>query len=243
MKAAEGVLADVSTCEDRTDRFAVLRRGIAPEPGPVRQAVRTSTGASPLELLATLLRYNSAFLEIAASDCSFALSMAHRVKRAFAVTSSGVITDARRFPANFHLVAAEGTCIPVPEASIDLAYSNGLVDQLDPKQASEQFANVYRSLARGGVFVCCARNRLLDAPGLEHNGPPHTLGELRAILRKAGFRTVVQYARCGKTNLRLPGAIASAIEWGMGVMSASQRERACNGTLRQLLDTCLIATK
>jgi hypothetical protein len=202
MSAVDGSLAQVSTCEERKDRFGLLRRRAAERPMLV-SAVQPSSDA-PLELLSKFVTRDSAFLEVAGTDCSLSLSLAERVKRVYVVARSAVITGTRRFPANFHLTAAEGNCIPVPQASIDVAYSNGLVDHLDPEQACEQLANVQRALARGGVFLCCARNRIVGA-GV---APPHTFGELRAMLRRVGFRSVAQHARCAGANVTLPGPLA-----------------------------------
>ena len=202
MSAVDGSLAQVSTCEERKDRFGLLRHRAAERAMPV-STVQPSSDA-PVELLSRFVTPDSAFLEVAATDCSLSLSLAERVRRVYAVARSAVITSTRRFPANFHLIAAEGNCIPVPQASIDVAYSNGLVDHLDPEQTCEQLANVQRALTRGGVFICCARNRLLGT-GV---APPHTFGELRAMLRKVGFRTVAQHARCAGANVTLPGPLA-----------------------------------
>jgi len=202
MNAADGILSHVSTCEERRDRFGLLRRR-APERALPISAVPPS-GEMPLQLLSRVLTPDSAFLEVAATDCSLSLGLADRVKRAYAVASSAVITGTRRFPANFHLIAAEGNCIPLPQASIDVAYSNGLVDHLDPEHTCEQFASVQRALTRGGVFICCARNRLVGADG----APPHTFSELYAMLRKVGFRTVALQARCAGSDVTLPGPLA-----------------------------------
>jgi hypothetical protein len=155
-----------------------------------------------------------------------------------------VITGTRRFPANFHLIAAEGTSVPVPHGSVEVAYSDGFVDRLDPKEASEHLASIHRALARGGVLVCCARNRLLDSYNAERTGPPHTFAELYAMLRKVGYRRVVQYARCAGARVRLPGTAVRALEWAVGMMSHAQRARASrDNTLRELLGICLVATK
>jgi hypothetical protein len=222
MNAADGILSQVSTCEERRDRFGLLRRRSAERAMPASAALPSSD--APLQLLSKLLTRDSAFLEVAATDCSLSLGLADSVRRVYAVARSAVITGARRFPANFHLIAAEGNCIPVPQASIDVAYSNGLVDQLDPEQTCEQLASVQRALTRGGVFICCARNRLLGAGG----APPHTFSELRAMLRKVGFRTVALYARCADANVTLPGPLAKL---------------ASSTWLREMLEIRLIARK
>jgi hypothetical protein len=198
---------------------------------------------APLELLSRFVTRDSEFLEVAATDCSLSLSLAERVRRVYAVARSAVITSTRRFPTNFHLIAAEGNCIPVPQASIDVAYSNGLVDQLEPEQTCEQLANVQRALTRGGVFICCARNRLLGTAEIGKGvAPPYTFSELRAVLRKVGFRTVAQYARCAGGNLTLPGPLAQLLELGAGTMPEARRART--GTwLRDVLQICLVARK
>jgi hypothetical protein len=240
--AADGVLAQVSTCEERRDRFGLPRRRTSGRATPV-SAVQPS-GDAPLQLLYRLVKRDSVFLEVAATDCSLSLSVADSVSRVYAVARSAVITGARRFPANFHLIAAEGNCIPVPQSSIDVAYSNGLVDQLDPEQTCEQLANVQRALTRGGVFICCARNRLLGAGDAENRvAPPYTFSELRALLRKVGFRTVAQYVMRAGANLTLPGQLAQLLELGVGTMPPSQRARACSTWLREVLEIRLVARK
>jgi hypothetical protein len=231
MNAADGILAQVSTCEERRDRFGLLRRRASERAVPV-SAVQPSSDA-PLQLLSRLVTRDSAFLEVGATDCSLSLSLAESVKRVYAVARSAVITGMQRLPTNFHLIAAEGNCIPVPQASIDVAYSNGLVDQLDPEQTREQLANVQRALTRGGVFICCARNRLLGAePG---SSAPHTFSELRAMLLKAGFRAVAQHARCAGRNVTLPGPLVQLLELAGA--------RPGSPWLREMLEIRLIARK
>ena len=227
MKAADHILAQVSTCEERKDRFGLLRRRASERAVPAL-AVQPSSDV-PLQLLSKLVTRDSAFLEVGATDCSLSLDLAESVKRVYAVARSAVITGTRRFPANFHLIAAEGNCVPVPQASIDVAYSNGLVDHLDPEQTREQLANVQRALTRGGLFICCARNRLLGAePG---SSRLHTFSELRTMLRKVGFRTVAQHAR----NMTLPGPLVQLLE----LFGA----RARSPWLREMLEIRLIARK
>jgi hypothetical protein len=241
MMAADGGLTQVSICEERADRFGLRRRRASARAKPAA-AVQPSSD-TPLQLLYSLVTRDTAFLEVAATDCSLSLSLADSVARVYAVARSAVIIGTQRLPANFHLIAAEGNCIPVAQASIDVAYSNGLFDQLDAEQTCEQLANVQRALTRGGVFVCCARNRLLGATDLGYDAaPPHTFSELRAMLRKAGFRRVSQYAHCA-ASLTLPGRLAQLLELVACRMPRSQRARACSTWLRELLQIRIVARK
>jgi hypothetical protein len=241
MNGVDGILAQVSTCEERRDRFGLVQRRASARAVPA--SVVLPSGDAPLQLLSRLITRDSAFLEVAATDCSLSLSLADSVRRVYAVARSAVIIGTRRFPPNFHLIAAEESCIPVPQASIDVAYSNGLVDQLDPAQTCEQLANVQRALTRGGVFICCARNRLLGADVWNGVAPPYTFSELRAMLRKVGFRTVAQYARCAGANVTLPGPLARLLELVVRTMPQPQRARACRTWLREALEIRLVARK
>lgn len=248
MKAANGILAQVSTCEDRTDRFGLLQRRASARPMPA-PAMQPSSDAPLQLLLSRFVTRDGAFLDVAASDCSLSLSLADSVRRIYVMARSEVITGSGRFPANFHLIAAEGNCVPVPRASIDVAYGNRLADQLDPDQMREQFANVYRALKRGGVFICCARNRLLGVEDVSSAhadgrvGPPYTFRELRAVLRKVGFRTVAQYVRCAGANVTLAGPLAQLLELGVCMMPKPQRTGTCSTWLREMLDIRLVARK
>lgn len=203
-----------------------------------------------LAVLSRFMKHDSSFLEVGASDCSLSLSVADRVRHVYAVARSPVITETRRLPANFHLILAEGARIPVPQSSIGVAYSNGLVEYLSLKETAEQLANIYRALARGGVYVCFARNRLLRAQDLSvahaenRVGPAYTFSELHAVLRKVGFRGITQYARCAGATVRLSGALARVIESGVRTMPSAHRERACGShVLRKMLEIRLVARK
>ena len=55
---------------------------------------------------------------------------------------------------NARALAFDGTTIPLPDASIDLAYSNNVLEHLHPDDAEAQTREVFRVLSPGGRFVC-----------------------------------------------------------------------------------------
>jgi hypothetical protein len=215
MKAADSLLNQVSAADQSSESLLPLQRSIAPfATAPLD---RESPGEAHLALLSRFLHRNSCFLEVAATDCALSLTVAKRVRSVYAVAHAPVIAEPCRLPAHFHLILAERACIPVPQGSVDVAYSDGLIDRLSVEEAIEHFANVQRALAHGGVFVCFAHNRLLtrDVAVAWPNrciGPPYTFAELRGLLRRAGFRRTAQYVRFAGANVRLRGALASMIE-------------------------------
>ena len=96
---------------------------------------------------------------------SFALRAAAYVERVYAVDISGRLLQNVLVPCNVRLVLGDGVHIPVPEASIDLAWGGAFMDRLDAGDAAEHLRNVHRALAPGGEYLCRTRfpERLVEA--------------------------------------------------------------------------------
>jgi hypothetical protein len=112
------------------------------------------------------------FMDIGSADCKLALQAAGYVERVYAIDVSG------RLPLNCRRVLCGGVRIPVPEASVDVAFSGGFIDQLPAGDAQEHLRSVLRALTAGGTYLC------------KTNFPI----ELRSAMRAAGFSTVACYA-------------------------------------------------
>ena len=80
-------------------------------------------------LLRRFLRPDSTFLEIGPGDCALSFEAARHVNKAYAVDVSEEITGDAEHPQNFQLILSDGCSIPLPEKSVDVAYSNQLIDQ------------------------------------------------------------------------------------------------------------------
>jgi SAM-dependent methyltransferase len=120
-------------------------------------------------LLAPRLTPRSVFMDIGSADCQLALQAASYVERVYAIDVSGRFLQSVLVPLNLRLVLCGGVRIPVPEASVDVAFSGGFVDQLHPEDAAEHLASVRRSLAPRGEYICrtaspsAVRRRMLAA--------------------------------------------------------------------------------
>ena len=132
-------------------------------------------------LLRRALNLRTSFLQVAAGDCALARRVAGYVERAYAVGPLRGPHFGRRAP-NLVAVLADGGAVPVPEGSIDVAFSDGLLERLQPAAVREHLAAVRRSLARGGSYFCISAQRA---------------ARLREQLMQAGFRTVRFYWRIG----------------------------------------------
>jgi SAM-dependent methyltransferase len=204
-----------------------------------------------IDMLRPFIDANTTFLEIGAGDCSLSLALAPRVKQLYAIDVSAEITSQMTLPPNFQLRISDGTSIPVPSGSVDMAFSNQLMEHLHPDDALEQLTQIFAALAPGGRYLCVTPNRLngphdvsrgfdTTATGLHLH--EYTVRELAEIMKKAGFRRVQAYFTSG--HLCTSTAPAIALEGALACLPRSlQWILASTRALRKALGIKLIATK
>jgi SAM-dependent methyltransferase len=124
------------------------------------QELRTKTLQWQIGLISRFLKPESSFLEIGAGSCSLSLAVATLVRQVYALDVSFEITKDIDKPGNVDLILSDGCSINLPIHSIDVAYSNQLMEHLHPDDALDQLKNVYNVLVLGGVYICITPNRL-----------------------------------------------------------------------------------
>jgi SAM-dependent methyltransferase len=204
-----------------------------------------------LAQLSPYLAPGCTFLEVGAGDCALSRRVAEVAKAVYAVD----ISDQARapLPANVQLVISDGSSIPVPEASVDVAFSDQLMEHLHPDDAREQLANIHRALKPGGVYFFITPNRLygpsdisayFDDVASGFHLREYSLGELAAILSETGFPTVQPWVGARGVFMRCPFAPLAALEQALDRMPARWR-RGISQTkpLRALLGVRLAARK
>jgi glycosyltransferase involved in cell wall biosynthesis/ubiquinone/menaquinone biosynthesis C-methylase UbiE len=187
-----------------------------------------------LMYLQPFLRTDAVYLEIGAGDCSLALAVAERVRHAYAVDVSELITRTDRRPDNFTLMISNGTDLDVPAGTVDVAYSYMLLEHLHPEDAAEHLRQVFRALAPGGVYVCVTQHRysgphdvsrFFDKEATGFHLKEYTFAELRELLRQAGFgRTQVCMSLKGRI-FKVPSALAWLAEKALGLLPRRLRRR------------------
>jgi SAM-dependent methyltransferase len=201
--------------------------------------------------LARFLRPGCTFLEIGAGDCELSRRVAKDAARVYAVD----ICDQTRaaLPENVTLVLSDGRDIPVPESSVDVAFSDQLMEHLHPEDAATQLASVYRALRPGGVYCCITPNRLygpsdisayFDDVARGFHLREYTVFEVKQVLLQAGFSRVRAYIGARGYFLRFPVIAIEAIEKLLDSMPAKLRRRiADNKLMRALLGVRVAAIK
>jgi SAM-dependent methyltransferase len=185
-----------------------------------------------LALLAPFLHRNATFLEVGAGDCAVSFAVAQRVAKVYAVDVSEVVTASADRPANFELRLSDGCSIPAPPASIDIAYSNQLIEHLHPDDALAQTHNVLQALRPGGAYVCTTPHPYTGPHDIslyfdeESTGlhlKEYTYRELANLFRAAGFSRLGLLTGGRGYYVRLPLGPVLGIEAGLAVLPRRAR--------------------
>ena len=193
------------------------------------------------------------FLEIGAGDGSLPIEVAKRARQCYALDVSREILSGVRHP-RVETVLSDGCSVPVPAATVTLAYSFQVMEHIHPDDALEQLRNLFAALAPGGSYFCVTPNRLngphdvskyfdLEARGFHLK--EYTITELEALFRAVGFRKVEAAARASaRHHLRLPMGLLKGFERMLGGLPVAWRRRVGRKpVIRNLLSAPLRAIK
>lgn len=203
----------------------------------VNAKATTVAVARQMRLLRNYLRPELTFLEVGPGDCNLSFEVAKHVKGVYAVDVSAEITKHRTYPKNFELIISDGCSIPIPQESIDIAYSNQLMEHLHPDDAFEQLQNVYKALAPGGLYICITPNRLsgphdismyFDEVATGLHLKEYTFNELDNLLREVGFSRVQAYISGKGIYLKCPLFLIKGCEKMVESLPFSLRRKISN---------------
>jgi SAM-dependent methyltransferase len=216
-------------------------------------SARAADVASQMAVLRRFLTPRTTLLEIGAGDCALSIAAAPHVRKAIALDVSASITGGVAAPENFSLLLSDGREIPVPGGSIDVAYSNQLMEHLHPEDARDQLRSIVAALAPGGVYLCITPNRLsgphdvsrtFDDEATGFHLKEYTTGELARLFREAGFSRVWAMVGARRRLVAFPVAPLGALEGALDALSAPLRRAVARRTpVRQLLEIRLVGQK
>jgi SAM-dependent methyltransferase len=187
-----------------------------------------------LDFLERYLTPETTFLELGAGDCRLSLEVARRVKQVYAIDVSDVITRGLNAPANFKLILSDGSSVPVPPGSVDVAYSNQLMEHLHPDDVVSQLRAVHASLRKGGKYICQTPHRFagpsdvsrfFDQVATGFHLKEYSNRELYILFKQAGFSDVQNPRQFGAHRITLPVWISMLLESSISQLSYGLRKR------------------
>jgi SAM-dependent methyltransferase len=174
-------------------------------------------------LLRPFLNPATCFCELGAGDGAVAREVARIAKVAIALDVTDVLALEGDRGLGFEFRVFDGFDLGLPDDSLDVAFSNDVVEHLHPEDMAEQATAVWRALRHGGVYVCVTPNRLSGPHDVSrHFGDAavgfhlheYTTTELAETFRRVGFRKVRIVLTVGARRLSplMPAGLARAPE-------------------------------
>lgn len=196
---------------------------------------------------------NTVFLEIGPGDCTLSFKVAELVKQVYAIDVSEEITKQSTPPRNFELILSDGSNIPLPASSINVAYSHQLMEHLHPDDAIEQVRNIYTALVPGGTYICitpnrfrgpCDISRYFDTIATGFHLKEYTFTELSNLFKVVGFTKSKAYVGGRGIYIRFPTSLIRLIEKMLIIIPLNYRNVLTQSLpLRLLLGIQLIGVK
>jgi SAM-dependent methyltransferase len=215
----------------------------------VAPAQRTREAARQARILERFAGPAATVMEIGAGDCVLARRLAERAAKVIAVDVSPTVTDGGDRPANLELRLIDGCTIPAVPGSVDLAFSDQLMEHLHPDDAARQARDIASALRSGGAYVCVTPSRLTgphDISGLYDDVPrgfhlrEYSTGDVAALLREAGFAQVRLLIVVRGRAWPVPAGPMIALERLLDALPGRSGNRLARRTpLRKLLGTTI----
>lgn len=167
------------------------------------------------------IEQDSIVLEFAPGDCRFAFDLAKRSKMVYGIDISDQIGDGVEKPKNFELIIYDGYETRLPAESIDLAFSDQLIEHFHPDDVQLHFHLIHRLLKKNGLYVFRTPHPFTgphdvsqyfsDTPKGFHL-KEWTFTELKTVLSQCGFRSIHGVSVRKNVNCRLPFAFFRIVE-------------------------------
>lgn len=148
------------------------------------------------------LKNVNSFMEFAPGDGKLAVKIAEKIPEVFAVDISNQLDKNEEVPENMKLIIYDGYQLNHPTESVNLVFSNQLIEHFHPEETLEHFNLVYSLLKPSGTYIFKTPHRYSgpwDISRYFSNEPEGfhlkewTYNELIKLARETGFKNIVTY--------------------------------------------------
>ncbi len=189
-----------------------------------------------LRLINKQISPETVFAEIGPGDCALSLEVSSRAKQVYAIDVSKEITRHTTLPDNLDIIISDGSSIDLPGNSVDLVYSNQLMEHLHPEDASEQIQNIHKILKKNGRYYCITPNRLtgphdvsayFDDIASGFHLKEYSNSEIYKLFMDAGFTRVIAYMGKNGIYIRIPIQWKIYLEKFIEILPSKLKTRFC----------------
>lgn len=253
-------LADKLKCADREERTRIFSTmydelfSKVPDHSRLKrrrsEELTRQKNESKLTLVRKELNPTTVFLEFGAGDCRFAMEVAPLVKTAIAVDISDQRENNRPVPENFSLITYDGYNLnAIADGSIDIVFSDQLIEHLHPEDTAEHIKLVRRILKNGGKYIFSTPHAFTGPHDIskyfsfEPQGfhlKEWTYLDLRALLLQHGFSHVHALKSVFGSTVAMPYAYVGTCERVINLFPKVSRRFLAGCTLPV---PCVAATK
>lgn len=193
-----------------------------------------------LRLIRPWIEPRTAFLEFGAGDCGLSFAVSEHARRVVAVDIADQRDPAAASPQNFELVVYDGYRLDLPDRSIDVAFSNDLIEHLHPDDVEIHFQTVHRLLRAGGCYLFTTPHsfngphdvsRFFSEEPRGFHLKEWTFTELDRLLRRCGYSAAAFYRFAKGVPLRQPRTAMLALERIIGCLPRMPRRKLCRAFL------------
>ena len=196
------------------DHSQALREKARPEK-------RTKRVLREVRFISRFLTEDASFLEIGAGDCAVSAEVSRSVAKVVAIDVSHEAAANSSYPANLEWIISDGISVPVPDNSVNVTYSNQLMEHLHPDDAIDQLQSIYQSLVTGGVYICSTPNRLsgphdvsryFDREPTGFHLKEYSSSELEELFGKVGFAKTTIFCGGSRRYIKTPSVLVKLYE-------------------------------
>ncbi len=202
-----------------------------------------------LRLLDRFLDDATVAVELGVGDCRFSFELCKHVGFVYGVDISDQSGAGNDVPENFKLVIYDGYNLPLEKNSVDVFFSDQLIEHLHPEDLALHFQMVREILKDGGIYVFRTPHRFTgphdismyfcDEPRGFHL-KEWTYRELLPVLRELGYRSWRSYRSVKGRPIRVPVWCFILIESALKLLPDSTRRLLA---YRLVPDICLVVAK
>ena len=195
-----------------------------PDGGGLAERERARSIDTQVAFLKPRLTPEAVLLELGAGDARLSSAVAPLIASAYAADVSEVVLrgGGPRSPRNLLRVTFDGLCLPLRDSTVDVVFSNQLIEHLHPDDTATLIGEAYRVLKPGGACFCITPNRvdgphdisnLFDDVARGFHLKEYTTAELFTLFRGLGFTRTSCFLKLGRRYLPCPSRLRMGLEW------------------------------